>query len=112
MAKGGLDGPITEPVVSVAGMTHTPLLGILSAAAGLLLLVAAVLGTESSSRGTATFLGSLLAIAGIVAIATPDSFPSLALEADYGWLMLIVGAVIVLANLLLPTITSHRVDHE
>lgn len=112
LARGGLDGPLDEPVVQVAGMNHTPLLGLIGAGAGLLLLISALFFTDSGSRSASIFFGTLLGIGGIVAIATPESFESLALESSYGWLCLIIGAVVVLANLLLPSITDRKVVYR
>ena len=112
VAKAGLAGPLDEPVVKVAGMTHTAPLGIIGAVAGLLLLGAAVLGTDAGSRSWSTFYGALLGIAGIVAIATPESFRSLAVQSSFGWMLLIIGGSVVAANLLLPTITARKVTYR
>ena len=112
VARAGLGGALDQPVVKVAGMTQTAPLGIIGAVAGLLLLGAAVLGSDAGSRSWSTFYGALLGIAGIVAIATPTSFRSLAVQSSYGWLMLVAGAVVVAANLLLPTITARRVTYR
>ena len=112
LAKAGLSSPLDQPVVDVAGMTHTALLGIIGAAFGLVLLTSAVLGTDPGSRSSSIFFGALLGIGGVVAIATPESFKSLALESSYGWMSLIIGAIVVLANLLLPTITARKVTYR
>ena len=110
MARAGLSTPLDQPVVSVAGMTHTALLGMIGAAFGIVLLLSAFLGSDGASRNASMFFGSLIAIAGIVGIATPHSFKSLALQSSYGWMTLIIGAVVVIANLLLPAVTTSRVS--
>jgi len=110
MARAGLSTPLDQPVVNVAGMTHTALLGIIGAAFGIVLLLAAFLGSDEGSRNASMFFGSLIAIAGIVGIATPHSFKSLALQSSYGWMTLIIGLVVVIANLLLPAVTTSRVS--
>ena len=112
VAKTGIHSPLDQPIVKVAGMTHTPLLGIIGAVAGLLLLASSVTGSDAGARSSGIFFGVLLGVAGVVAIATPESFHSLALQSSYGWMALIIGAVVVIANLLLPTITAKRVTYR
>jgi hypothetical protein len=105
IARGDLDGSLRDPVVTVGGLDHTPLLGVIEAGVGLLLLLAAA----TASRPASIVLGTLLAVAGIVVIATPESFDdSLAVESSYGWLLLAIGTVVALTALLLPD-TSRRV---
>jgi hypothetical protein len=105
VAKGGLSGPVTDPVVDVAGFSHTPLLGLIEAGVGLVLLFCALWG----SRASGVFMGTVIAVAGIVVAATPSSFAdTLATEASYGWLLVVVGAVVALACLAIPDRSSRR----
>jgi peptidoglycan/LPS O-acetylase OafA/YrhL len=109
VARGGLSGPITEPAVEVVGFTQTPLLGLIEAGVGLILLLCALWGTRASM----IFLGTLIAIAGIVVVATPDSFAdTLAAESSYGWFLIIVGAVVALVALFVPDRSSRVVTYR
>lgn len=112
LARGGLGGPLDEPVVKVAGFTQTPLLGLLGAGFGLVFLLISIFGSDAGSRSAGTFFGALLAIGGIVAIVAPENLRSLAIQSSYGWMALIVGGAIVLANVALPTITRSSVTYR
>ena len=84
--RGGLGGPIDEPVVEVIGM-------------GLLLLLAAV----TASRGALALLGSLGIVAGAVALAeTSEVQQRLAAESAFGWMWIGAGALIALTAWMLP----------
>jgi peptidoglycan/LPS O-acetylase OafA/YrhL len=105
VAKGGLSGPITDPVVDVAGFSHTPLLGLIEAGVGLVLLACALWG----SRASGVFMGTVIAVAGVVVAATPSSFAdTLATEASYGWFLVVLGAVVAVACLAIPDRRSSR----
>ena len=109
VAKGGLSGSITDPVVDVVGFSHTPLLGLIEAGVGLVLLACAVWG----SRASGVFMGTVIAVAGIVVAATPSSFSdTLATEASYGWFLIVLGAIVVLACLAIPDRTSRTVVYN
>jgi hypothetical protein len=109
LAKGGLNGSITDPVVSVAGFDHTPLLGLIEAVFGLLLLGSALWG----SRASGAFFGVLMVVAGIVIVVTPSSFAStLAAESSYGWFLIVVGGIVALACLALPDRASRVVTYR
>jgi hypothetical protein len=113
MAKGGFGGSITDNVVSVAGFDHTTLLGIIDAALGLILLIIALAGTEGGARSAGVFFGVLIAVGGIVLAATPDSFSdTLAAGAGFGIFCVILGAVVALANLVLPSLAQSRVTYR
>jgi hypothetical protein len=102
---GGLSGPITEPVVQVFGLDHTPLLGLIELGAGALLILSALAG----SRGTSTFLSVLLLIGGILVLARLDwSQTHLTDQREYGWVPVIVGGVCLLALLVVPEVRSRR----
>jgi hypothetical protein len=109
VAKGGLSGPITDPVVDVVGFSHTPLLGLIEAGVGLVLLACALWG----GRASGVFMGTVIAVAGIVVAATPSSFAdTLAAEASYGWFLVIVGAIVAVSNLALPDRWSRTVVYN
>jgi hypothetical protein len=99
--EDGLTG--TETTVDVAGFTHTPLLGIIVAVAGLFMLLAGI----TRSREGAIFLSIVLGVAGIVAAVQEESFDeSLAIESSFAWFIVIGSAIVLLANLIIPTLTS------
>jgi uncharacterized membrane protein HdeD (DUF308 family) len=99
VVRGGFDGAMSDPVVEVAGFAHTTTLGIIEIAFGLALLISGA----TSSRAGAMFFGGALGIAGFVGAVQTDSFDtSLGLESSFAWLMVLAGAIVVLAALLLP----------
>ena len=107
LAKTGLSDGFKLPVTKVAGLTYSPLLALISAGAGLILL-----GAAFTSRNSSVFFGVLLAIGGIVGLAAPERFESISLLSPYCWLMTVVGVVVALANLLMPTITTRKVTYR
>jgi hypothetical protein len=96
--RGGLDGPLDEPVVEVLGFTHTPLLGLVEMGAGAVLLLA---GMTVAGRAFAGFFGILLIVAGAVVLAELDwSVEKLGTEQDFGWVPIVIGAITLLASMI------------
>ncbi len=103
ITRAGIDDPIEQPVVEVLGFTHTTWLGAIEVAIGLGLL----LSGAARSRGGAILFGSILGVGAFVGAVQQDSFDeSLALESSFAWLLVIAGAVVVLAALLVPRTIS------
>jgi len=103
ITRGGFDGPMSDPVVDVLGFTHTTVLGLIEIAFGVFLLSAGA----SRSRSGAMFGGLVLAVAAFVGAVQTESFrENLALESSMAWLLVIAGAVVALAALLLPRFAS------
>lgn len=99
IVRAGLASPLSQPVVKVLGFTHTATLGLVEIAVGLFLLLAA----STRSRSMAAFAGLAMVVGGVVGVAQYQSFAdSLALERGWAWVVLIAGAVVALAALLLP----------
>lgn len=99
ITRGGFDGPMSTPVVSVLGFTHTTTLGLLEIIIGGALL----LSGATRSRSGALFFGSVLGIAAFVGAVQTESFKNnLALESGFAWLMVVGAVAVVLAALLLP----------
>ena len=99
IVRGGFDGPMSEPVVSVLGFTHTTTLGLIEIAAGLCLL----LSGAARSRTGELFFGAVLGIGAFVGAVQADSFKkSLALESGLAWLMVLAAVVVVLSAMLMP----------
>jgi hypothetical protein len=106
MIKGGLGGAINEPSVQVFSFAHTPLLGVIELGAGVLLLVA---GLVPGARTLGMLLGALLGIAGGLLLADLEwSRRYLTTDPDFGWILVGVGAAIVLIVGLVPSIRSQK----
>jgi hypothetical protein len=92
LARAGIDDTWRDPVVRIAGMNHTPLMGAIDVGAGVILLLSAMTG--------ATFrfvVGVLLAIAGAVLWIEPNSLrDDLAAPWGFGAIAVCVGVVIAL----------------
>jgi hypothetical protein len=96
----------SEATTEVAGMGMTQLWAIVSIVLGLLL----VAGCGSVGRSTMTFAGAITLVAGIVIIAAGEDLDATMLaESSYGWLLAIIGAVVLVAAIAIPTV-AHRHD--
>ena len=99
VTRGGFDGPMDTPVVSVLSFTHTTTLGLIEIIIGGSLL----LSGATRSRSAALFFGSVLGIVAFVGAVQTESFQNnLALESGFAWLMVMGGLMVVLAAVLLP----------
>jgi hypothetical protein len=99
--NNGLD----SPAVDVAGMIMTPKVAIVTVVAGIIALAAAA----SPERGSKLVVGAVLAIAGVAILLIGDADRlDLQVERRHGWLALIVGAVLVLAGMLMRNSWSAR----
>jgi hypothetical protein len=99
VVRGGFNGPMSDPVVSVIGFTHTTLLGLIEITIGLCLL----LSGAARSRTGEVFFGAVLGIGAFVGAVQTTSFKkSLALESGLAWLAVFGAIVVVLAALVMP----------
>jgi hypothetical protein len=99
ITRGGFEGSMDTPVVSVLGFSHTTLLGLMEIIIGGSLL----LSGATRSRSAAMFFGSVLGIAAFVGAVQTESFHNnLALESGFAWLLVFASVIIVLSTLLLP----------
>ncbi|MEA3185542.1 MAG: hypothetical protein QOJ74_2019 [Ilumatobacteraceae bacterium] len=99
IVRGGFDGPMSIPVVSVLGFTHTTTLGLIEAGIGLCLL----LSGAARSRTGEIFFGAVLGIGAFVGAVQADSFKkSLALESALAWLCVFAAIIVVLSAMLMP----------
>lgn len=104
MARAGFDNPIGEQTTEVLRITQTTAIGIAEAAAGVLLILAAL---TPRGRIFGGFIGALVAVGGIVVLAGSDELiADLHTERPLGWVLLAIGALSLLAAFL-PT---HTVD--
>jgi hypothetical protein len=110
LVRAELDGSLSEPVVEVLGYTHTAWLGVAEIGLGLLLILA---GTGAWGRPLSVLLGAGMVIAGVLVLAETGQMPEeLGLEEDYGWPLVISGALVALAALALPVWRSYRSDSD
>ncbi len=100
--NNGLD----SRAVDVAGMIMTPKVAIVTVVAGIIALAAAA----SPDRSSKLVVGAVLAIAGVAILLIGDADRlNLQVERRHGWLALIVGAVLILAGMLMRrTWTARR----
>ena len=113
VARTGLDGSLTEPVVPVLGWDHTALLGLLEIGAGAVMLLA-------SLRAGARWLGGLAGLAaiagGILIVGQLDDrvdgwiAEHLAAERTFGWVAIAIGAVAVIGALIPRVRRTRRVS--
>jgi hypothetical protein len=100
LLRAGIGEPLASPTVDVLGFSHTAWLGLAEIGLGLLLILA---GTGAWGRPLSVLLGAAAVIAGTLVLAEPGQMPEeLALEKDFGWPLLVLGAVVALAAMALP----------
>jgi hypothetical protein len=110
LIRAELDGSLSTPVVEVVGYTHTAWLGIAEIGVGLLLMLA---GASPAGRSVSVVLGAAMVIAGVLVRAEPGQMPDeLGIEKAFGWPLIIVGAVVAVAAVVLPVWYSNRVDRD
>lgn len=99
LLRGDVSGSWDRPVVQVAGLTHTPLLGAIEIAAGALIAFAGLM----NSRGSVLFCATALAVFGAVVVIQPDQLHErLAVTRTHGWWSIAIAAALTLAALLTP----------
>lgn len=93
----------SEATTEVFGLMHTQIWAIGSIVLGLIALG----GVGSIGRAASTFAGGLMLVVGVVVIAGRDSFDAvMATNSAYGWTAAIVGALVLLAAIIVPS-TAH-----
>jgi hypothetical protein len=110
LIRAGIDGDLSEPVVDVLGLSHTAWLGVAEIGVGALLILA---GTGAWGRAVSVVLGAGMMIAGVLIGVETSAMPEeLGLESDYGWMLVLVGAVVALAAMVLPVWRSRRIRRD
>ena len=100
LLRAGISEPLDEPVVRVMGLDHTAWLGLGEIALGLLLML---VGAGAWGRPLSILIGAAMVVAGVIVVAESGSLPDeLALERDFGWLLIPLGALVALAAMALP----------
>jgi hypothetical protein len=106
VVRAGLSGPLTEPVVGVFGFDHTALLGLFELGAGVLLVIASL---TPGLRGLAAVVGVALVVGGVLILAKAEWVQThLTAEADFGWIPVACGGVVLLAVLGLSQLRTRR----
>jgi hypothetical protein len=101
MARAGLSGPLDEPVVQVAGTTHTAILGMIELGMGLILVWAGL----SRDRGAMLFTAILFGAAALVAAIEPSvGGGALAIEGSWAVVLVIGFALLALVAAVAPTV--------
>ena len=110
MIRAGIDGSFGDPTVDVLGFSHTAWLGLAEVGLGALLILA---GTGAWGRPLSVLLGAAMVVAGVLVLAEPGEMPEeLGLERDYGWVLILGGALVALCALILPVWRSHKVTRN
>ena len=106
MVRAGIDGSFATPEVEVLGFTHTAWLGLAEVGAGVLLILA---GTGAWGRALSVLVGAAMMICGVLIGVEASSMPDeLAVEEDFGWMLVLLGALVALAAMVLPVWRSRR----
>jgi hypothetical protein len=101
IARAGLSSPLDEPVVEVAGTTHTAILGLVELGAALVLLWAGL----SRDRGAILFTSILFGAAALVAAIEPSvGGDALAIERSWAVVLVIGFGLIALVAAVAPTV--------
>jgi len=97
-SRGGIDGSLNTPVVRVADLQHSALLGLLELGTGLLLILGAL---NYAARGLIVTVGVAMVIGGVIlGAAGPTILRDIGTEQRTGWAIMVGGIIaIVAANL-------------
>lgn len=100
VVRAGVGEPLAEPVVEVLGFTHTAWLGLAEIGLGVALML---VGSGTWGKWLSILIGAATVVTGVLVLAEPSGLPDeLALERDFGWPLVAMGAVVALAAMVLP----------
>lgn len=109
IVRSGIDGSLNTPVVNVAGLHQSAVVGIAEVVLGLLLVAGAA---SVWNRALMGFTGGVMFIAGIVvAAASIKLLGDLGTDHATGWTM-IVGGVIAMVAAMMPTFVRDSAVRE
>ena len=95
--RAGLDRPLEEPQVVVAGLTHTATIALVELGLGLALLLCAL---NPGGRILSGLIGMTMLAGGLIFLAEPSGLlADLRTESDLGWLGVVGGGALLLALL-------------
>lgn len=107
LLRTGAADSIFAPQAQVAGLTYTPLLGVVEVIFGLLLL-----GTGASPRSVqgVVFLGVAAIAFGLLLVIEPTAFQdSIAAGRAHGWFYVVTGGIAALVGLVSPVVTRRSI---
>jgi hypothetical protein len=106
------DNGFDAPPVEVAGMTFTPTVAVVTAAAGILALIAGAL----YDRASKLVVGALLVVGGVVILFTDTvANPDWSFDDGQGWLAIGVGATLIVVAALMQMAWAaprRRIDRD
>jgi hypothetical protein len=107
LMKTGVSSDLNTPLTTVFGLTHSPAVGLMELAAGLLILVSSA---SEASRPAIGFIGVLLLAAGIIgAVSSLEIQSKVGFEPNTAWFFALCGFIALVASML-PAVWSER--HE
>ena len=95
VSRGGIDGTLNVPMVSVAGTDQSAMLGLAEFAAGLLLVLGAL---SYAARWLIAFVGVVMVIGGVVlGAASAEILHDVGTSQGTGWAIMVGGIIAVVA---------------
>jgi hypothetical protein len=106
VSRGGIDGTLNVPMVSVAGTDQSAMLGLAEFAAGLLLVLGAL---SYAARWLIAFVGVVMVIGGVVlGAASAEILHDVGTSQGTGWAIMVGGIIAVVAASLGVIVRSRR----
>lgn len=106
LLRAGVDASLERPVVDVAGIGHSAVVGLVELLAAVLLLLSSA---DETTRPLGGFVGALLVVGGVVvAAAGPSLRQDLGLTPDVGWLLAVCGVIVLAATLMGRAVRTDR----
>ena len=106
MSRAGVDSTLNQPIVHVAGLDQSAMVGAIELGLGLLL----VLGSLSvAARGLIVFVGVIMVIGGVVVgSAGPRILHDLGTVQHTGWMVMVGGIIAIAAGCLGYVVHTRR----
>jgi hypothetical protein len=106
VSRGGIDGTLNVPMVSVAGTDQSAMLGLAEFAAGLLLVLGAL---SYAARWLIAFVGVVMVIGGVVlGAASAEILHDVGTSQGTGWAIMVGGIIAVVAASLGVIVRSRK----
>ncbi|MDQ4131255.1 MAG: DUF4383 domain-containing protein [Actinomycetota bacterium] len=109
LLRTGMGGDLLDPTTTVAGLSYTPLLGLIEVIFGLLLIA---MGSFPAGSDAVVFLGVLLLAFGLLVVIEPAAFESsIAAGRAHGWFYVVTGAIAAVTALASPAFARRRATY-
>ncbi len=106
ISRGGIDGSLNVPVVSVVGTDQSAMLGLAEFAVGILLVLGAL---NYAARGLIAFVGVVMVIGGVVlGAANSTILNDVGTSQGTGWAIMVGGIIAIVAASLGRIVRSRR----